>query len=101
MSQSSLPTEYDIKADPSHRIVTVAATQMSCTSNTKHNIEKAVRMVRDAAKAGAKVKSRWLLPTEWAKKRPSLFMEVVLLQMKLERKWWKPIKRTKSLLYTK
>jgi N-carbamoylputrescine amidase len=55
MSHSSSPTEYNIKADPNHRIVTVAATQMSCTTNIKHNIEKAVRMVRDAAKAGAKV----------------------------------------------
>jgi predicted amidohydrolase len=49
------PTEYNIKDDPNHRIVSVAATQMSCSGSIEENIKKAVKMVRDAAKAGANV----------------------------------------------
>jgi N-carbamoylputrescine amidase len=49
------PTEYNIKDDPNHRIVSVAATQMSCSGSIEDNIKKAVKMVRDAAKAGANV----------------------------------------------
>jgi len=49
------PTQYNIKTDTNPRLVTVAATQMSCSGSKENNIEKAVNMVRRAAKAGAQV----------------------------------------------
>ena len=54
MSQMS-PTEYNIKEDKSHRIFKIAATQMACSTSIEANIKKAVKLVRDAAKSGAKV----------------------------------------------
>ena len=49
------PTEYNIKEDKSHRIFKIAATQLACSTSIEANIKKAVKLVRDAAKSGAKV----------------------------------------------
>ena len=37
------------------REVTIAAIQMSCSRNVKENIEKAAKLIRAAAKAGAQI----------------------------------------------
>ena len=61
------PTEYNIKEDSSHRIFKIAATQMACSNSIEANIQKAVKLVRDAAKSGAKViLLQELLKTEMA-----------------------------------
>ena len=42
------------------REVTIAAIQMSCSRDVKENIEKAAKLIRDAAEAGAQI----ILPSE-------------------------------------
>ena len=44
----------------SMREVTIAAIQMSCSRDVKENIEKAAKLIRDAAEAGAQI----ILPSE-------------------------------------
>lgn len=53
--KNEYPTKYNPLKSQNNRIVKVATTQFSCSTNIKDNIDKAIKMVRLAAKDGAKI----------------------------------------------